>query len=160
MLADTRADIGRCGLGIAVREGAAVPDISTPDRLKHVFLSAKSVVRSVDGTSGQHFETLVERFGITEAMRDKIVMGKSGRVAELVARGEAELAVQQIPELIPVKGAHYVGPYPEELQLYSTFCVGIAPMSQHRKEAQAFITALTTPDALARFKAAGIEPVT
>lgn len=159
MLAGSRADIDRCGLGVAVRDGAPLPDISTPDAFRKTLLAAKSVVRSVDGTSGQHFETLLERFGITAQMRDKIVMGKSGRVAELVVRGEAELAVQQIPELIPVKGARYVGPYPEELQLYSTFCVGIGAMSQHREEAQSFIAALTTPAALAAFKAAGIEPL-
>jgi molybdate transport system substrate-binding protein len=156
MLADTRADVGRCGLGVAVREGAPVPDISTAEALKRALLAARSVVRSTDGTSGQHFETLLARFGIAEQMRDKIVMGPSGRVAELVARGEAELAVQQIPELIPVEGAHYVGPYPEELQLYSTFCAGVATASPHRAEAKAFIAAITTPQALARFKAAGI----
>jgi len=159
MLPDTRADVGRCGLGVAVRAGADLPDISTPEALKRAFLAAKSVVRSTDGTSGQHFETLLERFGIADQMRDKIVMGPSGRVAELVARGEGELAVQQIPELIPVEGAHYVGPYPEELQLYTTFSAGITTMSRHRAEAEAFIAALTTPAAAARFAAAGLGPV-
>ena len=107
-----------------------------------------------------HFEKLLERLGIAEVMRDKIVMGKSGRVAELVARGEAELAVQQIPELIPVKGAHYAGPYPAELQLYSTFCASVSTMCRHREAAKAFIAALTTPEAAALFKVAGLEPVT
>ena len=156
MLAETRADIGRCGLGVSVREGATIPDISTPDALKRAFLTAKSVVRSTDGTSGQHFETLLTRFGIADEMRDKIIMGPSGRVAELVARGEAEMAIQQIPELIPVEGAHYVGPYPEELQLYTTFSAGITPASQHRKEAQALIAALVTPSARASFQDAGL----
>lgn len=160
MLAETRSDVGRCGLGVAVRKGAPVPDVSTPDALKRALLAAKSVVRSTDGTSGQHFETLIERLGIAEAMRGKIVMGPSGRVAELVARGEAELAVQQIPELLPVTGAHYAGPYPAELQLYSTFCAGVATTCRHRPEAEAFIAAITTPAAVALFTAAGLEPVT
>jgi molybdate transport system substrate-binding protein len=159
MLTDSRADIGRCGLGVSVRKGAPIPDISTPEALKAAFLAAKSVMRSTDGTSGQHFETLIERFGIHEQMRDKIVMGPSGRVAELVARGEAELAIQQIPELIPVTGSHYVGPYPEELQLYTTFSAGVTTMSKHRAEAQAFVAAITAPAARAAFKAAGIDPV-
>ena len=102
MLADTRADIGRSGLGVAVRKGAPKPDIGTADAFKRALLAAKSVVRSTEGTSGQYFETLIGRLGIAEAMRDKIVLGPSGRVAELVARGEAELAVQQIAELLPV----------------------------------------------------------
>jgi molybdate transport system substrate-binding protein len=157
--ADSRADIGRCGLGVSVREGAAVPDISTPQALRRALLTARSVVRSTDGTSGQHFETLLERFGITDQMRDKIIMGPSGRVAELVARGEGELAIQQIPELLPVEGAHYVGPYPEEMQLYTTFSAGITTMSKLRAQAQVFIAAISTPAARERFKAAGIDPV-
>jgi molybdate transport system substrate-binding protein len=159
MLAATRADVGRCGLGVAVRKGAAVPDVSTPDALKQALLMAKSVVRSTDGASGQHFETLIERLGIAEAMRGKIVMGPSGRVAELVARGEGELAVQQIPELLPVEGTTFAGPYPAELQLYSTFCAGITTTCQHREAAEAFIAALTTPEAAKWFAAAGLEPV-
>jgi molybdate transport system substrate-binding protein len=160
LIAETRADVGRCGLGVSVREGAAVPDISTPEALKRAFLNAKSVVRSTDGTSGHHFETLVERFGIADEMRGRIVMGPSGRVAELVARGEAELAVQQIPELLPVKGTRYVGPYPEELQLYTVFCAGVAASSRHRAEAERLTAALVTPDMQKRFAAVGLEPIT
>jgi molybdate transport system substrate-binding protein len=159
MLADTRCDVGRCGLGVAVRQGAPLPDVSSVDALKRAFLSAKSVVRSTDGTSGQHFETLIERLGIADQMRGKIVMGPSGRVAELVARGEAELAIQQIPELLPVKGTTYAGPYPAELQLYSTFCAGVTTKCRHRAEAQAFIASLITPQAAGLFRAAGLEPI-
>ena len=90
---------------------------------------------------------------------DKIVMGKSGRVAELVARGEAELAVQQISELLPVEGAAFAGPYPAELQFYSTFCAGVSTTCQHRDAAKAFIAALKTPAAAKLFAAAGLEPV-
>jgi len=103
-------DIGRSGLGVAVRQGAAKPDITTVDALKRALLAARSLVRSKDGTSGLYFETLLDRLGIANAMHDKIVLGPSGRIAELVARGEAEMAVQQIPELLPVKGVEYVGP--------------------------------------------------
>ena len=92
MLPETRADIGRSGLGLAVRKGAAKPDIATTEAFKRALLAAKSVVRSTEGTSGIYFETLLERLGIAEAMRDKIVLGPSGRVAELVARGEADMA--------------------------------------------------------------------
>jgi molybdate transport system substrate-binding protein len=159
LLPETRADIGRSGLGVSVRKDAAAPDIATAEAFKRALLAAASVVRSTDGTSGQYFETLLDRFGIADAMRGKIVMGPSGRVAELVARGDAAMAVQQIPELLPVAGAHYVGPFPPELQLYTVFSAGIATAGRQRDAAKAFIAAITTPQAVALFKAAGLDPV-
>jgi molybdate transport system substrate-binding protein len=160
LLADTRADIGRCGLGVCVRPGAPRPDIGTTEAFKRALIAAKSVVRSSEGTSGMYFETLLDRLGIAEAMRGKIVLGPSGRVAELVARGEADMAVQQIAELLPVTGAQFVGPFPPDLQLYSVFSAGVAGASQHRDAAEAFIAALTTPAAAALLQAAGLAPVT
>jgi molybdate transport system substrate-binding protein len=159
MLAKPRGDVGRSGLGLSVRQGAAKPDIATTEAFKRTLLAAKSVARSTEGTSGIYFNTLLERLGIAEAMRDKIVLGPSGRVAELVARGEAEIAIQQVPELLPVAGAQYVGPFPPELQLYSDFTAGVAGASHHRDLAAAFVMALVTPEAAALFKAAGLEPI-
>ena len=160
ILPETRADIGRSGLGLSVRKGAPKPDIATTEAFKRALLATKSVVRSIEGTSGIYFEKLLDRLGMTEAMASKIVLGPSGRVAELVARGEADMAVQQIAELLPVTGAQYAGPFPPELQLYSEFAAGVATASKHRDAAQAFIATLTTPEAIALFKAAGLEPVT
>jgi molybdate transport system substrate-binding protein len=159
ILPETRADIGRCGLGLSVRKGAPKPDIATTEAFKRALLATKSVVRSTEGTSGIYFEQLLDRLGIAEAMAGKIVLGPSGRVAELVARGEADMAVQQIAELLPVTGAQYVGPFPPELQLYSEFSAGVASASKHRDAGNAFIAALTTPDAIALFTAAGLEPM-
>src|SRR5262249_41830557 len=115
---ETCADIGRSGLGVAVCKGAMKPDITTVAAFKRALLAANSVVRSKEGTSGVYFESLLMRLGLAEAMRGKIVLG-SGRIAELVVRGEAELAVQQIPELLPVEGVDFVGALPDELQLYT-----------------------------------------
>jgi molybdate transport system substrate-binding protein len=159
MLAEPRGDVGRSGLGVSVRQGAAKPDISTAEAFKRALLAANTVVRSTEGTSGIYFDRLIGRLGIAEAMRDKIVLGPSGRVAELVARGEAEMAIQQIAELLPVSGAQYAGPFPPDLQLYSEFVAGVAAAGKHRKTAAAFVKALTTPEAAALFKAAGLEPV-
>ena len=159
ILLETRADIGRSGLGVAVRKGAPKPDIATTEAFKRALLAAKSVVRSTEGTSGIYFEKLLDRLGIAEAMRDKVKLGPSGRVAELVARDEADMAVQQIAELLPVTGAQYAGPFPPELQLYSEFAAGVASASKHREAAKAFIATLTTPEAIALFTAAGLEPI-
>lgn len=153
------ADVGRSGLGIAMRQGIAKPDITTAEALKRALLAARSLVRSKEGTSGLYFETLLDRLGIAEAMRDKIVLGPSGRIAELVARGEAEMAVQQIPELLPVKGVQYVGPLPAELQLYTVFAAGVGTAARDPVAAKVFVDALVTPSAAALFSAKGLEPV-
>ena len=122
---ETCIDIGQSGLGVAVRKGTVTPDITTVDTFKRALLAAKSVVRSKEGTSGLYFEAMLVRLGISEVMRSKIVLGGSGRIAEFVARGEADLAVQQIPELLPVDGVDFAGPLPDELQLYTVFSAGV-----------------------------------
>ena len=157
--ADSRTDLCRSGLGISVREGAPKPDISTVDGFKHALLSAKSLIRSTEGTSGIYFEKLLERLGIADEMRSKIILGPSGRLAEFVARGEVEMAVQQVSELLPVRGAQFVGPFPKELQLYTVFSAGISSTSENRDAAEAFIKFLTTPAAIKLLKSEGLEAV-
>src|SRR6202044_2695093 len=121
----TRASIiARSGLGVAVRKGAPKPDIGTVESFKQAMLAAKSVVRSTEGTSGLYFEKVLDRLGIADRMTGKTKLGPSGRVAEFVARGEVEIAVQQISELLPVIGAELVGPLPSELHLFSVFSPG------------------------------------
>jgi molybdate transport system substrate-binding protein len=159
IVADSCIDIGRSGLGVAVRAGAPMPYIATVEAFKRALLAAKSVVRSKDGASGQYFATLLDRLDITEAMRGKIRLGASGRVAELVAGGEVAMAVQQIAELLPVAGAQFVGPFPAELQVYTVFAAGIGSAAPNRQGAAALISALTAPSAAALFKAKGLEPI-
>jgi molybdate transport system substrate-binding protein len=158
ILRETCADLARCGLGVSVRNGAPKPEIGTVDAFRHALLAVKSVVRSRDGASGKAFEALLYRLGIADAMRGKIIVGPAGRIAELVARGEGELAVQQIPELVPVKGADFVGPFPAELQVYTKFAAGVAAASKHREIAKAFVDALTAPAVMALYKVKGLEP--
>ena len=152
-------DIGRSGLGVAVRKGAPIPDIASVDTFKNALLAARSVVRSREGTSGLYFETLLTRLGIADAMTGKIVLGGSGRIAELVARGEADMAVQQIPELLPVEGVDFAGPFPDELQLYTIFSAGVSAACKVKDMATAFIDALGAPASSALFEANGLERV-
>jgi len=156
---DSRTDIGHSGLGIAVRKGSPKPDISTVEAFKRTMLAAASVVRSKDGTSGLYFEKLLDRLGIAEAMRGKIKLGGSGRIAETVANGEVEIAVQQESELLPVAGADYVGPFPPELQLYTVFSAGIATKCQHPAAAKVFIDTLVSPSAASTLKIHGLQPI-
>jgi molybdate transport system substrate-binding protein len=159
IVSDSCIDIGRSGLGVAVRAGAPKPDITTVEAFKHALLAAQSVVRSKDGASGQYFTTLLARLGIAEAMRGKVRLGASGRVAELVASGEVAMAVQQIAELVPVTGAQFVGPFPTDLQVYTVFAAGIGSAATNREAAQDLIGALTAPSAAALFTAVGLEPI-
>ena len=92
-------------------------------------------------------------------MRDRIVLGGSGRVAERVARGEAEIAVQQIPELLPVAGVDVVGPLPPELQLYTVFSAGIATASGNSSAARAFVDYLARRESAGIYSAKGLEPI-
>jgi molybdate transport system substrate-binding protein len=160
---DSRTDIFRSGLGLAVREGAPKPDISTVDGFKRAILSAKSVMRSTEGTSGIYFEKLLERLGIADEMRSKIMPGPSDRtgwrLAEFVARGEVEMAVQQVSELLAVHGTQFLGPFPPELQLYTIFSAGISSASENREAAEAFIKSLTASNAIPLLKANGLEPI-
>jgi len=156
---DTRTDIGRSGLGVAVRKGALKPDISTIEGFKRAMLSTNSVVRSTEGTSGLYFEKLLDRLGIAEDMRGKIRLGPSGFIAELVASGEVEMAVQQISELLPVTGAEFVGPFPPELQLYTVFSAGVSTASKDREAAKALINTLTAPAMVQLLKAKGLEHI-
>jgi molybdate transport system substrate-binding protein len=155
IVAASKTDIGRSGLGLAVRAGAPKPDIGTVEAFKRALLAAKSIVRSRDGTSGQYFAALVERLGLAEALRSKLRLGPGGYVGEQVAKGEAEMAVQQISELLPVAGVQ-LAPFPEELQLYSVFTAGIGNACRDRDAATAFIDFLTAPAALPVFRAKGL----
>ena len=159
ILPGTCVDIGRSGLGVSVRKGAPKPDISTVESFKQTMLGAKSVIRSTEGTSGLYFETLLNRLGIADEMKGKIKLGPSGRVAEFVARGEVEIAVQQVSELLPVIGADFVGPFPSELQLFTVFSAGVSTVSKDPKAAKALIDFLAAPTSASVIKAKGLEPI-
>jgi molybdate transport system substrate-binding protein len=121
IVADSKVILARSGIGVAARAGAPKPDIDTPEALKRALLAAKSVVYTnpaFGSPSGTHFAKVLERLGIAEEMKAKSKLhdGTSFN-AELVAKGEIELAIQQISEILPVQGAELVGPLPGDLQL-------------------------------------------
>ena len=150
------------GVAIAVKAGAPKPDISTPDALKQTLLKTKSIAYSepsAGGASGVYFAKLLERMGIAEAMQPKTKYPPAGGFsAELLMTGEAELAVQQKPELLHVAGTEIVGLLPGDLNLVTEFAAGIMPGSKNAAAAQALIKMLQTPDAKAAFRAKGLDP--
>jgi molybdate transport system substrate-binding protein len=157
LVSATRTDIARGSIGIAVRAGAAKPDIGTVEALKQALLNAKSIANSKEGASGIYFDRLLERWGIAEQMKPKIKYG-TGAVAELVANGEAELAVQLINELIAVKGVELVGPLPAEVQNYVVLTGGVGSNAKQPEQALDFLKFLRAPAAVPVIKAKGLEP--
>jgi molybdate transport system substrate-binding protein len=151
--------LARCGVGIAVRAGAPKPDVSPVDALKQALLATPSLIYTSEGASGMHFSRVIADLGIGEAIRAKAHRQTGGLVAEVLARGEVELAVQQIPELLAVEGVELVGPLPEQVQAISSSAAGIFSDAANRDGAQAFIDFLTTPDAKRVFRDKGHEPV-
>lgn len=159
IIAGSRVDLARSGIGVAVRKSAAKPDIGSPEALKRALLAATSIAHSRTGLSGIYFPTVLSRLGIADAVQSRIVMPDAGTpVGELVASGEAELGVQQISELLPVAGIEIVGPLPPALQKITTFSAGTLQGAQDRDAVAALVAFLTKefPPLLAE---KGLEPV-
>ena len=157
----SRIDIARTGIGVAVRDGAPKPDIATPEAFRQALLSAKSIayVDPASGaTSGIYFAGLLQRLGIADAVKGKTVLRQGGGyVAELVARGEAELAVHQISEIVPVKGATLVGPLPRELQKVTVYSAALPTRAAATEPAKAFVEFMARPAFKTRLAAAGLD---
>lgn len=150
--------LARCGVGIAVRAGAPKPDIGSVEAFKRALLDAKSIAHTQSGASGMHFTGLIDRLGIAEQVKAKARTQPGGLVGELVARGEAEVAVQQIPELMAVPGIEIVGPLPAQLQLTTVVAAGVFVDAKEAQAAHALLEVLTSPSAARVFKAKGFEP--
>jgi molybdate transport system substrate-binding protein len=154
----TPIDLGLSRIAVAVRAGAPVPDISTPDALRATLLKAKSVAWS-DSASGVYIQsTMLDRLGIADQVGAKGRMIPATPVGEIVARGEAEIGFQQLSELKAVKGIHIVGLIPESLQKVTAFSGGVVAYSSHQAEARALLAYLSSTQADAAIRASGLEP--
>jgi molybdate transport system substrate-binding protein len=156
--AGSRIDLARSGIGVAVRKGAKRPDIASPEALKRALLAAKAIAHSKTGLSGIYFPTVLARLGIADEMKGKIVIPDAGTpVGELVAKGDAELGIQQISELLPVAGVEIVGPLPPPLQKITTFSGGVLTAAKEPSLATALLkfVAAESPRLL---KEKGLEP--
>ena len=149
--------IARVGIGVAVNEKAPSPDISTVEAFKKTLLAAKSVVY-IDpkvGTSGKHVAEVLDRLGIAREVNAKAKLGSGGYIVEPVGKGEIELGIHQISEIMPVKGVKLVGELPRELQKYTVY---VAVPIKSSPTVAAFIDHLTGPQAKARLAQAGYTP--
>ena len=159
VVAGSRVDFVRARVGAAVRAGAPKPDIGTPETFnKSALLAAKSIGYS-RGPSGVHFESVMKRLGIFDQVKGKLIQPELGvRVGALVAKGDAEIGVQQINELITIAGIDFVGPLPNELQTVLVYSTGLPATAKEREVARALVKFLTSEAALPVFKKLGMEP--
>ena len=162
VVADSRIDLGRTVTGVVVREGAPIPDISTPQAFKQALLKARTVAYTdpnAGGSGGIMFSALLQKLGIADEINKKAVLGKGGHdVAVSIAEGRAELGTTFISEVLPVKGARVVGPLPGELHRANTYTAGIHARASEPSCASALLRKLTDPATRPRWIAAGLEP--
>ena len=158
LVADTRADLMKAGIGVAVRRGAPVPDIGNVEAFKQTLLKAKSITYLKEGASTIYLNRLFERLGIAEQLRDKTIKPDTESVSEKVAAGDVELGLIVIPNILSVPGAQLVGPIPDEVQSYIVFTAGVAAGSPNREAARDLTAFLKSPAGVAAIKAKGMIP--
>jgi molybdate transport system substrate-binding protein len=159
IIAETRTAIAHSGIGVGVRAGAPKPDITSVDAFKQTLLKAKSIgYLKQDGTSGAYLHALFERLGIADATKSKIVRPETDIVSELVAKGEIELGMVVITQIMTTPGVDLAGPLPREVQFYVRWSGGVSANSAAPQVAKELIRFLTGPAALPVLKAQGMEP--
>jgi molybdate transport system substrate-binding protein len=156
---ETATEVGRVKIGVAVKSGAPVPDISTADAFKAMLLKASSVIiiNPKTGTSGRHLAQVFKDLGIAEALEPKLKTMDGGFVAERVATGEVEVALHQMSELIPVNGITIVGPIPAALQKETTYVALVGAKAKQPDAAAAFLKAVAAPQTRAAVAKKGYE---
>lgn len=150
--------IARTGMGVAVGKGVTRPDIGSAEALKRTLVAARSVAYVTYGASGSAFIATLRRLGIEGEVKARGKAMSKGRAGEAVARGEADLAVQFLPELIAVPGVDLIGPFPPEMQSYVVLVGGISTDAAHGEPARTFLAFLRSPAAAAVIRARGLEP--
>jgi molybdate transport system substrate-binding protein len=159
-----RTDLARTGIGIAVRRGAPRPDVSTPEALKRALLAARSVAHAAPASgsiTAAHIMGVFERLGIAAEVTPKVKLaagGPDGRVSVLVSSGVAEIALQQVSELMSNPDVDVIGMLPPGLQQITLYSAGVTASAREPKAAAALIAALSAPSAVAIFKAKGLDP--
>ena len=157
-VAGSRVDVAKSGTGLAVRKGAAKPDIGSADALKKTLLAAKSIGYST-GPSGVYMLSVFEKLGIAGEVKGKLKQTPSGVfVGTLIASGETEVGFQQISELVHFAGIDYVGPLPGELQRMTVFSAGIHAGAKQADAARALVKFITAPAAAPIIRKHGLEP--
>jgi molybdate transport system substrate-binding protein len=159
VVAQTRTDIARSAIGVAVKAGAPKPDTSTGETLKRTLLAAKSISYSGEGASGKYFTGLLDRLGIAAEVTPKLRPLPSGEAVAPVAKGEVEMAVITLANIVGVPGVEIAGLLPRDMQHYTVYTAGVAASSSNADAARALVALLMAPETTAAIEAAGMERV-
>ena len=154
-------NLARVGVGVGYKDGGAKPDISTTEHFKTALLAAKGIAYidpASGGTSGIYIAGLIDKLGIGDQVRAKSVLVKGGYSAERIISGEAEIAIQQISEILPVRGVAYAGPLPADIQSFTTYTAAMASGSAHAAAARIFVDLIRSPAGAAIIETKGMEP--
>jgi molybdate transport system substrate-binding protein len=147
----------KSGIGIGMRKESIKPDISSADSFKTALMNAKSVAYST-GPSGAYLVSLFEKMGLTAALAPKLKIIQGEPVGAVVARGDAEIGLQQVPEILSVPAIDFVGPLPPEIQFITTFSFGVHEKVGDTAATQAWMNALKTPQSATLLKKYGLDP--
>lgn len=157
-VAGSRVDLVRSGVAVAVKAGAARPDIGSEEAVKRAVLAARAIGYST-GPSGTALVRQFERWGIADTLQGRLVQARPGvPVATLVASGEVDLGVQQLSELLGVPGIEILGPLPEAIQINTVFAAALCSTSAQRDAARALLDFLASPETAATKRRHGMEP--
>ena len=159
LVAETRADIMRSAIGVAVQRGARKPDIGTVEALKRTLIEAKSITYLKEGAGTIHIERLLRQWGMVAQLAAKTVKPPTESVAEMVAEGKVEIGIIVIPNIMSVPGAEVVGPLPDEIQSYVVFTGAVGTASSNQQAARELIRLLKAPSTAPIMKARGLDPM-
>ena len=156
--AETRVDLTRSGIGVQVRVGTPKPDISSVESFRNALLNAKSIAYLKEGQSGVYLSDVLERLGISETIKAKVTRPDTDVVSEMVAKGEIELGMVVITQILTTPGVQLVGPLPPEIQSYITFTAGISTTASSTRAARDLLAFLMSSRAIPVIEAQGMEP--
>lgn len=154
---ETSAPVARSGVGLAVPPDSEMPDISTRDLLVATLLNARSVAYSKTGASGIYFAQLIEKLGIADRINERATIMEKGFIADAVVDGRADIAIQQMSELLFVPAAKIAGPFPDELQHYSEFTSAMSTNSSRTRDGQSLIAYLTGDTARRAYELSNLQ---
>ena len=156
----SQVDLVRSSIGMAVRKGTPKPDISTVEALKRALLAAPSIAYSASASGTYYENEMLKNLGIEAQVKPKSRRILSERVGTVVARGDAELGLQQVSELLPIEGIDFIGVLPPEVQRVTIFSAGISTTARESEAARALIRYFTSPAAAPIISNSGLEPLT
>jgi len=158
IIRETRTDIAHSGIGVEVRRGATKPDVSSVDAFTRALVGARSIAYLKEGQSGLYIAGVLDRLGIADQIKSKLTLPDTDIVSELVGRGEVELGIVVITQILTTDGVSLAGPLPPEIQSYITYTGGVSVNSQALEPAKELLRLLQAPAAISVMRSQGMEP--